>query len=352
MDGFPSLRLGEAISGLAEETAARTPAGVGDDVAAAIAWAAEVGAPLATTSRLTELWEALAAVAHRDVAAARILEPHVDALRILAEARADGFPIDAETLGAEDAATWGVFAAETPGLRLEARPVAGSDPGEWMLDGTKPWCSLAADLSHALVTAWIDRDRRGLFAVDLRARGVRPHGGPWHARGLAQVMSAPVDFAGARAVIVGEPGWYLRRTGFARGGMAVAACWWGAATALTEPLRAAATTERADQLALVHAGRVDAALWAARAVLSEAGAVLDRGAHLAETMLATRVRAAVVRAAELALDETDHALGPGPLVADERHARRAADLRLYLRQHHGDRDLARLGRDLVTEAAP
>jgi hypothetical protein len=38
-----------------------------------------------------------------------------------------------------------------------------------------------------------------------------------------------------------------------------------------------------------------------------------------------------------------HALGPAPLAFDEDHARRVADLELYLRQHHAERDLARLG---------
>ena len=45
--------------------------------------------------------------------------------------------------------------------------------------------------------------------------------------------------------------------------------------------------------------------------------------------------------------ETDAALGPAPLVTDETHARRVADLHLYLRQHHGPRDTARTGRELA-----
>ncbi|CPU68102.1 dehydrogenase [Mycobacteroides abscessus] len=41
-----------------------------------------------------------------------------------------------------------------------------------------------------------------------------------------------------------------------------------------------------------------------------------------------------------------HALGPGPLTTDERFARRVADLGLYVRQHHAERDDASLGRAL------
>ena len=42
-----------------------------------------------------------------------------------------------------------------------------------------------------------------------------------------------------------------------------------------------------------------------------------------------------------------YALGPAPLALDPVHAARVADLTLYLRQHHAERDLAALGR-LVT----
>lgn len=51
------------------------------------------------------------------------------------------------------------------------------------------------------------------------------------------------------------------------------------------------------------------------------------------------------------LAEADAALGPAPLVADESYARRVSDLHLYLRQHHGLRDSARLGRELIDAAA-
>ncbi len=69
------------------------------------------------------------------------------------------------------------------------------------------------------------------------------------------------------------------------------------------------------------------------------------------SILAARVRAIVADAAETVLRTADHALGPAPLVADDAHARRVADLHLYLRQHHAERDLARLGRDLIARDA-
>jgi hypothetical protein len=48
------------------------------------------------------------------------------------------------------------------------------------------------------------------------------------------------------------------------------------------------------------------------------------------------------------LTRTGRALGAGPLGHDEAHSRAVADLTVYLRQHHAERDLARLG-ELVAE---
>lgn len=347
-----SAAMRPSLPGAARPEAIPTVEGSGD-LAAALAWCVEVGrvAPRVGEGETATLWEILSGAAYQDVATARVLEPHLDALSIVAQAGTDlsagSDPWGLRSIGVDADSTWGVFAAEGAGLRVDARHGASG----WTLHGTKPWCSLAAHLSHALVTAYVGEERR-LFAVSLRSDGVTAHGGPWVARGLPHVVSAPVDFAGAAAVPVGEAGWYLRRPGFAWGGMSVAACWWGGALGVIDALAAAAASERADQVALVHLGRADASLWAARAVLEEAAGLVDAGDGIDMRLLAQRVRDIVVEAATRTLAEADAALGPLPLVADERHASRVADLHLYLRQHHGLRDSARLGRlVLETEAA-
>ena len=56
------------------------------------------------------------------------------------------------------------------------------------------------------------------------------------------------------------------------------------------------------------------------------------------------MRSVVADTAETVLTVAGHTLGPGPLAFDEAYARRVADLQLYIRQHHGERDLATLGR--------
>jgi alkylation response protein AidB-like acyl-CoA dehydrogenase len=327
----------------------------GHDAAATLRWCVNLGPdlPVAGSGETRRLWELLAATAFVSVSAARMLEPHLDAVGILHQAGTDipngRDPWRVARVGADATSSWGVYAAESTGMRLEAASV----DGEWVLRGTKPWCSLAADVSHALVTAFVDDVQRRLFAVDMRRPEVRVREGEWFARGLPEVVSGPVDFHGAPAAPVGEPGWYLSRPGFAWGGMSVAAAWWGAACGVAGALLEAAASSRADQIALMHLGRVDAALWAARATLAEAADLIDSptSAAVDGRLLAGRVRETVAAAATLTLAEADAALGPAPLAQNLHHARQVAGLHLYLRQHHGLRDAARIGRLLVSASS-
>ncbi|WP_432544194.1 acyl-CoA dehydrogenase [Kineococcus sp. SYSU DK002] len=288
--------------------------------------------PLPAGGRTRRRWQVLAVLAAQDLTTARVVEAHLDAVAIRAEAG----------LATPDGTTWGVFAAEAPDVRLDATP---GDGDGWRLTGTKPWCSLAGDLTHALVTAHTAAGRR-LFAVDLaaaRADGtaeVLPD--RWHSRGLVDVPSGPVAFRAVPADPVGEAGWYLRRPGFAHGGIGVAACWFGGAVGVARPLR---RSERHDPLTRRSRGTVEHHLWTARLALDHAAAAVDAGAAggPAGELLALRTRTVVATAAEAVLTEVGHALGPAPLTLDRDHAARVADLTVYLRQHHADHDLAALG---------
>ena len=275
--------------------------------------------------------EVLAGLGEGDLTVARVVEPHLDALTILAEAGVEARP-----------GTWGVFAAEAPGLRLQATTADGG----WTLSGDKPWCSLAGLLDRALVTAHVEGGRR-LFAVDLRQPGVRVHDAPWVARGLSTVVSSPVAFDATPAEPVGATGWYLDRPGFAWGAVRVAACWYGGAVGLLDALRADLAARPAPgELRLYNLGAAEAAVWAAGLALRHAGTAIDGGAAAGRDgeVLAARVRAVVAAAVETVITHSGHARGPAPLAFDETHARRVADLELYVRQHHAERDLAALGR--------
>ncbi|WP_247650029.1 PIG-L family deacetylase [Clavibacter capsici] len=332
-----------------------TPMGAGWSTERALALAVELGAGGARPGGggTTDLWEALATLAAADLGLARTVEPHLDALAILDQERAAaGVTGSADAAAGADAGgaamTWGVFAAEGGG-----DPLAAVDgPDGVLLTGTKPWCSLAGSLTHALITAAVDDGSRGLFAVDLRQPGVEVVPGAWVARGLTEVPSGPLRLRDVPARRVGEPGWYLDRPGFHWGGIGVAACWYGGAVGLARTLLRAASREGADRLLLMHLGAVDAVLDGARASLAEAAALVDDGHAVGEAgrLLAKRVRAVVARAVEETLAHVAHALGPAPLAQDADHAKRVADLELYVRQHHAERDDASLGGALAEEA--
>ncbi len=281
---------------------------------------------------------ALATLGSVDLTTARAIEPHWDAVAILDQA--GHVPVEG--------ATWGVYAAAPPGTRLAA---ARRGDGTWSLTGTKPWCSLADRVSHALVTATDEDGTSSLFAVALRHEGVTVDTAGWVARGLRDVTTSTVTFRDVPAQAVGAPGWYLERPGFAWGGIGVAAVWFGAAAAVAGALGDAMTAREPDQVALMHLGACDVALHAALLTLQHAARSVDASRADGEDgrVLAARVRAQVARCAEEVLTTVGHALGPGPLAHDPVHAGRVADLTLYLRQHHAERDLAALGRMLAPE---
>jgi alkylation response protein AidB-like acyl-CoA dehydrogenase len=308
------------------------------DPRSATALARDLGThlPLPGSGATVALWQALATIAAADLTAARVVEPHLDALAILDQAGA-AVPQDR---------VWGVYAAEGPPPRLRAT----REGDDWRLTGRKHWCSLAHLVDAALVTAWLDDERRGLFAVALDDPGVTHVAGQdWVARGLPAVTSTGLDLDGVPATEVGGPDWYLTRPGFAWGGIGVAAVWYGGAVGVARRLVDQARSRTPDQVALMHLGAVDGALHRARSVLAEAAAEVDAGRAEGDVgvRLALRVRQVVRETAEEVLHRADHALGPGPLAAEEEHAARVADLHLYLRQEHAERDQAALGHALL-----
>lgn len=333
-----SARPADGMGWIQDAAAGLTPEDVAGHLQLAVTLTNPAPAPGAGRTR--ERWELFASLAARDLTAARVVEAHLDAVAIIRESGGDQ-PLDGTT--------WGVFAAEGPGVRLDATPT-GTD---WSLSGVKPWCSLAGALSHALVTAHTPTGRR-LFAVDLGQPGVHVDAGTWHARGLVNVPSGPVSFDEVPATAVGDTGWYLDRPGFAYGGLGVAACWYGGAVGLARALVAAMARRAPDDIGLWHLGVVDLAVTSSRLALAQAACAVDDGqAHgAAGHLLALRTRSVVAQGAERVLQSVGHALGPSPLALDADHVRRVSDLTLYLRQHHAERDEVALGRVLAAGPAP
>jgi alkylation response protein AidB-like acyl-CoA dehydrogenase len=217
----------------------------------------------------------------------------------------------------------------------------------WSLEGTKAWCSGAGLCSHALVTARVASGERALFAVEVGHPAVSALPSTWCNPGMAQSDTRSVQFAEAPAVAVGRPGDYLSRPGFWHGAIGVSACWLGGARSVARPLYARAGSANADPHALAHLGAVDAALAAADAMIRAAAAEVDAdplNRKGSAELIARRTRAVVETAVEQAIHRTGRALGPAPLCQDREHAQRVADLSIYVRQSHAERDLERLGR--------
>lgn len=290
--------------------------------------------PLPGRGHTAERWRRLAELTRSDIVVGRLVEAHADAVAILTElGRAD-------LLGPGQ--WWGVWAAEPPRPVVLARPDP-DDPDRLLLDGAKPWCSGAGLCDHALLTVRdaADPDRRLLAAVELTGPGVRV-GEAWANAGMARSATHTVHLDRVPATRVGSGADYLDRAGFWHGGAGVAACWAGGAEAVADTLRA---TRRDDPLTLAQLGAVDAALAGARWSLEGAAAEVDAAPAdaAAARIRALRVRAIVETAATLTIDRVGRALGAGPLCQDPEHAGTVADLSIYLRQSHGERDLATLG---------
>jgi alkylation response protein AidB-like acyl-CoA dehydrogenase len=279
-------------------------------------------------------WRALAAVAACDLGLVKLFEGHTDALAILAELHGPTPPLGSR---------WGVWAAEPPDARVQAgkRAARTDGAGQLYLSGTKAWCSGAAAVSHALVTAWLD-DEPVLAAVAMNHASISIDTSKWQAVGMHATASADVSFDRTPATLVGAAHAYVHRPGFWHGGAGIAACWYGAAAQIGRTLREA-SMQRADAHRLADLGAVDVALAGAAAVLHEAAAYIDANPQADSRREAMRARLVVEEAATAVMSHATRTLGAGPLCRDARFARALADLPVFLRQSHAERDLAALG---------
>jgi hypothetical protein len=288
-------------------------------------------------------WAALSAWGAADLSLARLAEGHVDAVAILAEAGREPVP----------GALYGVWASRSGGaaVRLDQR---GGLP---MLDGTMRFCSGARVLDRALVVvdpASGPAGGRMLLDVEVAAPRIQPVPGTWCTAAMADADTLDVGFdavpidPGAQ---VGEPGWYVARRGFALGGAGVAAVWWGGAAGVLDRVLGHLAAAP-DRHALAHVGELHAALAAADALLQRTATEVDAvGAGVGSAadvgLAVATVRAAVERVAREVVDRAPRIVGPGPLSRDGSLARALADLALYVRQHHAERDHAALGEQVL-----
>ncbi|HSK26886.1 MAG TPA: hypothetical protein VK894_08265 [Jiangellales bacterium] len=294
--------------------------------------------PPAGRGRTAERWRAVYAWGAEDLVLAKLRESHTDAVGILTDAGESPVP----------GALYGVWASASGGTGLTAQP----DPGRegWLLHGRQRFASGAHLLDRALVAAPDEDGVVRLLDVPLGETGWSTVAGSWPSIGMDSSDSGEIVATGAPADReVGDPGWYLSRPGFWVGGIGVAAVWAGGARAVAESLRAGLAERQPDDHQLAHLGAVSARLLALESTLDRAAVRVDADPGAEHRALALAVRELAERTAAEVVDRAGRAAGPALLSLDRRYAQRVADLAVFVRQSHAERDLARLAADALPE---
>lgn len=281
-------------------------------------------------------WQALAKVAAADLSLVKLFEAHADALAILHELAPER-PLEP--------GLWAVWAAEPPYAQVRIQSRQGR---QLRLAGRKAWCSGAAHVDHALMTVRDEQDRPQLVAIALRQPGVQVTSEGWQAVGMAAADSLEIVFEQAVADSVGRPHAYVERPGFWHGAAGIAACWYGAGVAIGERLR---QPRGEDPHGLAHLGAIEVALGTARDALRQCAQWLDEHPGADAEFQARRLRALVEAALEQVMRHAGRALGATPFCRDPHFARLMADLPVFLRQSHAERDLQCLGQLLPSRPA-
>lgn len=289
--------------------------------------AGELDLPLPGGGDTAGRWSALMQFGRRDLALARLAEGHCDAVAILHEAgRAP-----------EPNALYGVWAAKSP--------ETGAALDDGVLDGTVRFCSGAHHLDRALIAA---SGRLVEIEVDER---VRPVPGTWQPQGMEASDSPDVVLSRipvTEQMLVGEEGFYLSRPGFWLGGAGVAAVWFGGVVGVLDEL--VGLDRELDEHQYAHLGALHTSLRSTEALFEQAASHVDAAPFAEHTTLSWTCRAAAEQLGWQVLDRAPKVAGVTTLCRNARFAQRLADLQVYVRQHHGERDLAALGRAVHEQA--
>jgi alkylation response protein AidB-like acyl-CoA dehydrogenase len=287
-----------------------------------------------------ERFSILASLGEEDLSLARLGEGHADALAILQESgRGIHHP----------ESSYGVWAARTGTRGVTADPV----PGGWRLTGSKPFCSGSRLLDRALVTAEAPDGYR-LFDIATADVVIDAAVDSWPAVGMADSISETLTFGGgviSENDAIGPPGFYTDRPGFWFGACGVAACWYGGARGLVAGVVQSLSGDPGE-IVLMEIGKAASALQGMGDALRSVAEAIDldpedkKGQAHARALIARQV---VHDSCVGVLGQTAAAGGARPLCHDAAQARRAADLYVYLAQHHGGTDAAHLGHMIIED---
>ncbi len=293
-----------------------------------------------SSDALLDLLRRLYRAGRKDLAAARLLEGHIDAVQLIRRyGRAPALCSLADDIQSQG---WcGVWNADLPGagLRLE----------KGRLTGGKSFASGAGLLTHALVTCHAgDRARVQLLLIDLRVMPPAINTQWWDVVGMQASRTHQVSWADVpadAAIRVGQPGDYEREPWFSGGALRYAAAQAGGAAALFDAVRDHLGGRRRDsdphqkvrlarllQCADLAAGacRQAAAVW----FDLEEDAQISTAAHAALTV-SDQAAAAIALAQE--------SIGVESLFRAHPACRILTDLMVYIRQPAPDRRREQVG---------
>ncbi len=270
------------------------------------------------------------AIGREDLSLAKLAEAHWDAVAILREAGLQPAPD----------ARYAVWASEIAGQELQF----GSGPNGHVLTGTKQFCSGAGLVDRALMTA--GEGGSLLVEVDLQTHAdcIRYDKGGWAVDAFRMTRTSAVSFDNCPVTsVVGRDGWYVQRHGFWRGAVGPAAAWAGGAAGLLDYVMA---NKRDDPHTAAHRAAMYTDVWVTECVLEAVARDFDLPFGPDPLLRALAARHAIEQACTDTLRRFARSMGPAPLARDTDISRRYAELDLFLRQCHAERDLESLGRAL------
>lgn len=337
----------DAVSGTAEELDAEPRFPLAELRLLARAGALDFTVPAVDGSRppLADEWRLLREVAAASGSVGRILDGHLNAVERIAVAAPEGEreeELEALRGGDRVLGVWG--ADPGPG---EGDPATVTEAGGGLhLDGAKTFCSGAGGVDAALVMARAAEGPPLLVMVEIDET-VEVDRTWFRPGGLRASESHRVEFAGTPVrFVLGGPGEMGREPWFSRDAMRTATTWAGMADAAADDaISDLAARRRGDELARLAAGRISAAIGTIDAWLAAAAAQAERGGELRS--LSVRMRAEIVRAADVIVDEAARACGSRPFAIGSPLDRARRDLGIFTLQHRLDPLLARVGRSIL-----
>ncbi len=283
----------------------------------------------------SELMEALLGLGRTDIGLARLVEGHLDAVRILDQAGAE----------VEPEALYGVWASRSGATGVRAE-VTGRT---LILNGTLRFASGAGVIDRALVPVWVGDHH---LLVDLDTAGLPVNTSGWQTEAMTVSHTHTVsihDHQVPRSTVRGATDFYLDRPGFFPGGVGVAAVWAGGISRVLDTVLTWLEDRRTPAIDL-RLGRIAIQRALATSAVRQGGRQLDTVLTATEAPspdelqhLGTLVRAGVGAAVHAVLDDARTLAGPVGLAFDAPLTHAIADLDLYVRQQNTDGDAGYLG---------